>query len=407
MGVEKKGLVSRGVRLEILAGVSDHLTIVLNAVSAKSGGAATYIRNLASSLAVEEPRKHYYLYLPPAQARAISPRGGGDHVTVVSTDIGYRPFWQRFLWDQITLRRIVKQIKPNVLISTSDFGMLFPPCKQVLLVRNPLFFSRLYLAHILPRKSYWFRLEFLLRRWLIARSIARSDIVMTASKSMLDNVRRFIPVPEEKAVVNYFGVPLEKFDIERRGQRRNWLQLLYISEYSDYKNLTTLLKALLILRQKGEDGLRLVSSADPSQFPEVEISSRETDRALAGHPSVASHLTFTGTIPYAEVARFYAESDIFVFPSLAESFGHPLVEAMATGLPIVASDISICREICGEAAVYFNPLDPADLAEKIVLLKNQPALIRRLGQHGRKRAETEFNWDDHVRRFVEMIDRMT
>jgi len=401
---EKKGLVSRGVRLEILAGVSDHLTIVLNAVSAKSGGAATYIRNLACSLPIEEPRKHYYLYLPPAQAQAISLRS--HHVTVVSTDIGYRPFWQRFLWDQITLRRIVKQIKPDVLISTSDFGMLFPPCKQVLLVRNPLFFSRLYLAHILPKKSYWFRLEFLWRRWLIARSIAYSDVVMTASKSMLDDVRRFIPVLNEKAVVNYFGVPIKKFDVASRRQPGQRLQLLYISEYSDYKNLTTLLKALLILRQKGEDNLRLVSSADPSQFPEVEISSRETDRALAADPSVASHVTFTGTIPYEEVARFYAESDIFVFPSLAESFGHPLVEAMATGLPIIASDISICREICGEAAVYFNPCDPADLAEKIVLLKNQPGLRRRLGQYGRKRAETQFNWDDHVRGFVEMIDSM-
>jgi len=399
---EKKGLVSPGDLLETLTGVSNHLRIVLNAVSAKSGGAATYIRNLASSLPAEEPRRHYYFYLPPVEAHAISRRG--DHITVLPTDIGYRPFWQRFLWDQITLRRIVRRIKADVLISTSDFGMLFPPCKQVLLVRNPLFFSGLYLGRILPKKSYWFRLEFLLRRWLIARSIAHSDIVMTASKSMLDDVRRLIPVPDAKTVVNYFGVPLEKFEVGGRRPGGQSLQLLYVSEYSDYKNLTTLLQALLILRQKGEDGLRLVSSADPSQFPEVEISSREMDRALVEHPLVASHITFTGTIPYAEVARFYAESDIFVFPSLAESFGHPLVEAMAMGLPIVASDISICREICGESAVYFNPVEPADLAEKIVLLKNQPGLRRRLGQYGRKRAATQFNWNDHVRRFVEIMD---
>ena len=221
---------------------------------------------------------------------------------------------------------------------------------------------------------------------------------------MLDDVRRFIAVPDEKALVNYFGVPIKKFDVASRWQPGHPLQLLYISEYSDYKNLTTLLKALLILRQKGEDNLRLVSSGDPSQFPEVEISSRETDRALAGHPSVASHITFTGAIPYVEVARFYAESDIFVFPSLAESFGHPLVEAMAMGLPIVASDISICREICGESAVYFNPVEPAELAEQIVLLKQQPGLRRRFGQYGRKRAATQFNWNDHVRRFVEIMD---
>jgi len=374
----------------------------VNAVSAKSGGAATYIRNLARSLSMEEPRKQYYFYLPPAQAQAISLRG--DHVTVVSTDIGNRPFWQRFVWDQIMLRRFVRQINADVLIATSDFAMLFPPCRQVLLVRNPLFFSRLYLAHILPQKSYWFRLEFLLRRWLIARSIEHSDVITTASQSMLDDVRRFISVPDEKAVVNYFGVPLEKFDIERRGQRRNWLQLLYISEYSDYKNLHTLLKALLILRQRGDDGFRLVSSADPSQFPDVEISSREIDHALANDPLVASCTTFTGPIPYEDVGRFYADSDIFVFPSLAESFGHPLVEAMAIGLPIVASDIPICREICGEGAVYFNPYDPEDLARKIVVLKDEPRLRRQLGQYGRKRAQTQFNWNDHVRRFVEIMD---
>jgi glycosyltransferase involved in cell wall biosynthesis len=79
---------------------------------------------------------------------------------------------------------------------------------------------------------------------------------------------------------------------------------------------------------------------------------------------------------------------------------------MATGLPIIASDIPVCREICGNAAEYFDPLDPQDLAGKIHVLQNNPDLRRQLGAIGRKRAETNFDWKDHVRRLMDIIERV-
>jgi glycosyltransferase involved in cell wall biosynthesis len=226
---------------------------------------------------------------------------------------------------------------------------------------------------------------------------------------MLESLRQFVPLPVGKTAVNYFGVPLGRF------KARNWvmekshdgpLRMLYISEYSDYKNLTTLLKALHLLREKGVNDLLLTSTMDPSQFPKVEIITREIDRSLAAQPLVGSAVKFTGSIPYDEIHKLYADSDVFIFPSLAESFGHPLVEAMASGLPIIASDIPICHEICGDAAVYFSPLDPKDLADKIMVLKNSSDLRVQLGHIGRKRAETQFDWKDHVRRLVEIIDKV-
>jgi glycosyltransferase involved in cell wall biosynthesis len=145
---------------------------------------------------------------------------------------------------------------------------------------------------------------------------------------------------------------------------------------------------------------------DPSQFPDVEINTREIDRSLASHPLVASSVKFTGSVLYDEIQKLYEEHDIFVFPSLAESFGHPLVEAMASGLPIIASDIPVCREICEDAAVYFSPLDPKDLADNIIMLKNNPELCTQLSQIGRKRAETHFNLEDHVRRLSGIVGKV-
>jgi glycosyltransferase involved in cell wall biosynthesis len=387
------------------------LKMVINAVSAKSGGAATYIENLTKGLSTLNRGNQYLFYVPSKRVKLLE--GLGNNIKTVATDISYRSSWRRLLWDQITLRRIVHHQKTDVLLSSSDFGMMFPPCRQILMIRNQLFFSNFYLRRILPLKSRKFRFDFLLRRWLISLSVRSSDAVVTASQSMMKDLKRFISIPDHKAVVNHYGVPLERFtrhhssvSEEAREDSDKLFQILYVSEYSDYKNLKTLLKAALILRKTGMAGFSLVTTADPNQFPEVEIVSREEDRALASHPLVYSLVKFTRPVPYDEIPKLYQQSDLFVFPSLAESFGHPLVEAMASGLPIIASDIPICREICGEAAVYFSPLDPEDFAQKILALWKNPDLRERLGKIGRTRAQTHFDWKDHVQRIIKTMEQV-
>jgi glycosyltransferase involved in cell wall biosynthesis len=374
-------------------------------VSSKSGGAATYLQNLIVALA--NSRHRYVVFVPETTRWPVS---GAANVTLVGTGIGYKPWWSRLFWDQVTLRRIVKANRADVLLSSSDFGMLWPPCKQILLIRNPLFFSQLYADHIWPHKSRTFKLEFLLRRWLVNLSAQSSDLVMTASHSMRNDAQKVLSLPETKLAVNYFGVPCHRFpslatvSTSTGGVGSRPFMLLYVSEYSDYKNLTTLLRAALMLREQGNAEFRLIATADPSQRPSEDLVTRQEDLALTGHPLLAPVLQYTGPVAYAEIPRLYAQSDLFVFPSLAESFAHPLVEAMASGLPIVASDIPLCREICGDAALYFDPLDHKELAERVRTLWQDAKLRQRLGAIGSKRAVEQFDWNDHVNRLVRAIE---
>ncbi|PWT74112.1 MAG: hypothetical protein C5B60_07200 [Chloroflexi bacterium] len=385
--------------------------ILVNAVSAKSGGAATYAANLARHFASIGSPHRFIFYVPADLQKSVSSTNG--QVVVVATTIGTTPSWRRFVWDQFTLRGIIKRERIDILISSSDFGMISPPCRQLLFIRNALFFSPFYSRSILPQQSWRARLAFRARKWLVLLSAKFSDVVMTASLTMLNDFQLRTRSSHNTAVVNYLGVPLERF-VPQESSFKTQLEdaskpfrLLHVSTYSDYKNLTTLLKAIRILAEQEPPGsITLTTTADPWQFPDVEVVSRKEDQSLAAHPCIVPFVKFTGTIAYEDIARFYANHDLFVFPSLVESFGHPLVEAMASGLPILAADIPICREVCGDAALYFSAFDPADLGEKILLLRRDPQLRRQLGEAGRKRAEKQFDWKDHVRRLVELIEQV-
>lgn len=378
------------------------LTVVVHAVSAKSGGAATYLRNLLPALRpLLGETGRLILCVPPAAARALGalPRG----VRVIQTDVAYGPGWRRLGWDQVVLRQLVRREKADVLLSSSDFGLFFPPCRQVLLVRNPLYFSALYLREILPRKSWHYRLGFFLRRRLIALSVRHSDVVVCASQSMLQDLQRWVRLPDRKAFVIPFGVSADRFSPLKPGSMPPGAatRLLYVSEYSDYKNLTVLLRALWLLAQRHAGEFTLTTTLDPKQFPDTEISSRAEDSTLMGDPLV--RLRLAGPVPYDQLPALYREHDLFIFPSLAESFGHPLVEAMASGLPVVASDLPICREICGEAALYFNPLNPEELAQRILLLRGDSRLREELSEKGRRRAVERFDWARHVSALYETL----
>jgi glycosyltransferase involved in cell wall biosynthesis len=173
-------------------------------------------------------------------------------------------------------------------------------------------------------------------------------------------------------------------------------KVLHVSLYGDHKNLGTLFSALHALnaRSPGSYCLQITAGIEDVEsgpwFPNLN-SERDALRRLRGE-GVAADL---GPQPYASLPELYAAADVFVFPSYTESFGQPLVEAMASGLPIVAADVPINREICGEAAVYFQPFEPESCATEIARVVSDANLASRLGRAGGLRAET-FTWARHI-----------
>jgi glycosyltransferase involved in cell wall biosynthesis len=381
--------------------------VLVNAVSAKMGGAVNYLTNLLRHLPPRESGYQFFVFLPSETAKGLPDVAGNIRLCPVpDKKIGG---WRRVWWEQVTLRHFLVGEKVDVLYSTANFAMFRCPVRQILLVRNALYFSKLYQDEFWARHSLGFRVAFGLRRWLICKSVQSADIVMTPTQAMLDELRRFVEVESWKGLVNPYGVnPTGSFLPEVKGEALQSLpgttpvtRLVYVSLYSEHKNLTTLLRAMPLLNRDGTRKFVLKTTVDPAWEGANWTVTYKGDLALGRQGDVAPWVEFLGPLGRQQVQELYREGDLFVFPSLCESFGHPMVEAMAHGLPIVAADTPVNREVLGPAALYFSPYSPEELAVEVRRLAEDDTLRKRLGATGRQRVATHFCWERHALRLLE------
>jgi glycosyltransferase involved in cell wall biosynthesis len=380
------------------------MKVLINAVSAKLGGAATYVRNLAASLAEQARAEEQFVFIVPPERAGEMP-AGGTAVRVETSRAASGSYAARWWWDQVTLRGLLAREQPNVLFSSANFAMLACPCPQVLLVRIPIYFSQEYLDHVLPQKSAAFRAETALRRWLVCRSVRAADRLMTPTAAMRDDLARFAGLDARRTVVNPYGVPRARVAKEMRAAHngRAAFRLLWVSHYADHKNLGTLLRAVELLKAEASlPPVELWLTLDAKQNGQ-HTPLPATERALLAR--LGETVKFLGVRSYADVWKLYADADLFVFPSLCESFGHPLVEAMACRLPVVASGIAVHREICGDAAEYFPVTDALALAETLRRLMLDAAAREALAVRGAERVQG-FLWEDHVARLLNLLREM-
>ena len=383
------------------------MKVVIKAASVKMGGALTYICNFLRHAATMAPDCEYVVLLPSETIPEL-PRLPKNVRFIAAPTEGMTPL-ARLWWEQVSVRKLLAEEKPDLFYATGNLGMLHCPVRQLLLVEGLLYFSKIYQRVMLPKHSLSWRVAYTLRRWLICRSVRSADVVMTPTQAMLDELRDFVDVPPRKALVNPYGVaPPEPSSSDLplrsktgRSNAGNLCKLLYVSLYGEHKNLSTLLRAILLLNEDGAGKFLLQTTADPACEGAARTVTHREDSTLAQEPSVSAWVRFLGPLSREQTERLYLDSDIFVFPSLTESFGFPMAEAMSYGLPIVASDTPVNREICGEAAVYFSPLNPEDLARQVRRVAADWALCKGMGAAGRHRASVNFRWSGHVTRILE------
>lgn len=372
------------------------MKVLINALSARRGGIITYTRNLMRSFQAKGVDAIFAL---PKGSHLLN-----EDVETLSYSVTSMSPLSRVLWEQAVWRREVRRINPDVLYSSANFGLISCPVPQILLVREGGLFDPVYLANIAPVLGARKIFERILRRKLIIASARSSDLIITPTDATGDLLRSWSGDLSQRIRTNLYGTRLEEF---KPGlTRRDWcedgcLRILMVSAYYAHKQPGAVAEAV---RRLNEDGVKahLTLTTDINQIEYAPGGSK--DAFLLRQSLGRGEVTMLGNVEYADLPKLYAENDVFVTSSMSETFGHPLIEAMATALPVVASDTPVHREVCGGSAMFFPGLSVEALVDTIKALNRDPECRQKLIADARKLSEKNYSWDGHVDRLLENFE---
>jgi glycosyltransferase involved in cell wall biosynthesis len=350
-------------------------------------GIGTYIRNLLRHLARLDRETEYVLLARPGDCQTLGALGENFR-TVSETSGNYS------IAEQITIPWRLR--REHVGIFHAPHYVLPPlvSCRSVVTIHDCI---HLMFPQYLPN-----RLALAYARTSIAMASKRATRVLTVSESSKRDILRFVDVPADKIDVIHnayderFGVEPREEDVVRVRERYQLHDefVLYAGNVKPHKNLGRLIEAFHLVRNRGLHHLKLVLIGD-------QISKYAALRRAVHQHQLHQYVRFLGYLPEETLAVMYRLAGVFVFPSLYEGFGLPPLEAMASGTPVVTSNVSSLPEVAGDAALLADPYDPAAIADAIYRVLTEDSLRRDLRHRGLARAQ-QFSWEASVRRVHEI-----
>lgn len=294
----------------------------------------------------------------------------------------------RLSWEQLGLRYACFIDKLDLLYSPIAEGILFPRIPQIITVHDLLPF---HYPSLLPRWVPYYE-------YFLPAIIKGSTAVVCISEFTRQEVlERYPSIPEEKLKVIHGGVDLKLFHpcspgvIKERFELNDYL--LCVGEVRPYKNMENVFRAL----ELWSDGPQLAISGKIFGNHKAKLEN------LASSLNIENRVIWLGYVPDDLLPNLYSEATAFIFPSLYEGFGLPLVEAMACCCPTISSNMASLPEIGGKAAHFFDPTEIGDMAEAIKKVCEDSEYRQTLAQRGKKHAK-KFNWESSFKKHMDLFE---
>jgi glycosyltransferase involved in cell wall biosynthesis len=303
---------------------------------------------------------------------------------------------QRLAFTYFRLPGLARQWRADLLFCCAECVPPRLPCPSIASFRNPNVFTHL--------KQGWpvsQQLRLGLLRWLGRLSARVADRVLFVSDDSARWIGDSIALEPARRVVIHHGIDATQWRARSPERHHPRPYFLSVSSIYRYKNFVRLIQAYAKLAATRADVPDLLIIGD-DRDPDYARQMREA-RSAAG--SAAERIHLLGEVHYEKIRGYYAGAEAFVFPSYLETFGHPLLEAMAMDVPVVAADIAVFREIGGDGALYADPFAPDALASAMAKVL-APGVRSELVSRGRARVD-HFTWERSVEAlrslFAEML----
>ncbi len=358
----------------------------------RMGGLDTYVRALVPELVRLAPAVHFSVFCSPGGRAYLEGEGWDEQVELVTPPLigrrGLKAVGELTLLGAIAGRRV------ELLHSVALTAPLRTAAVNVVTLADVT-----WLVAPDPGDSGTIRIW----RLLVPPVARRADRVIALSEAGAEHVVEYLRVPRERidaiplaAGTSARKAPTPEPELRARLGLGPGPVVLTVSAKRVHKNLIRLIRAMAFVVERHPDAV-LVLPGNPTPH-ERELRETVAELGLGGN------VVFPEYVSAEDLEGLYALAACFVFASINEGFGIPILEAMARGVPVACSNVSALPEVAGEAARYFDPYDVKDMGDALLELLDDRALAQRLIERGRAR-EATFTWEATARMTLESYER--
>jgi len=300
----------------------------------------------------------------------------------------------RLLWEQLKLPFILKKNNVDLLHSPGFVAPLIKTTKSVVTIHDMTFFSHAK-YHTIFKQIYFGK--------MIPLSARNTDAIIADSNNTKEEIGKYLDIPGNKITTVYLGAGKEFKPIRKTTAQKILLDkygihhkfVLFVGMIEPRKNLARLVEAfknakdrntkLVIVGKKGWHTKELSNT-----IKKVELQ---------------NDVIFTGYVPDEDLIMFYNATEFFIYPSLYEGFGIPVIEAMACGCPVITSNISSMKEISGDSAILVEPQNVENITTAIKKLLKNKSLRKELSKSGIERAKF-FTWKITAEKTLDVYNKV-
>lgn len=375
--------------------------ILINAISITEGGGLVVLNRMLDQFASAWPHTNWHVATDPAVA-ALLPM----HQNIIPETYGWakKSPLHRAYWYEFALPRLVKRIRAQLCFSHTNF---LPKrrlsCRTLLLVQHAGYFSEKFIELFYrwnvnkPLHQFFWRQK---RNWL-KQSIQHASHVTVQTKALADKIVKQTKFDSQNISVIPHGAGLleQTLTAPRLYPVTTEWRIGYITKFGVQKNFDTLFAAISQLKQSGLTvKLILTIGQENPEYTHLYQLIKQYD--------IESQIENHGEISDAQgIQSLYDSLHCFVFPSLCESFGFTLVEAITRGLPCVVADTDSNQEVAGIAGRYFSAEDSSDLAHKLKSLISDQAMYEKCSINSLARAQ-DFSWQKTANNLLELMQKI-
>ena len=322
-------------------------------------------------------RNDYFVFVAPGEDHCLH---DSKNVHIIEIGSNFYP-----LWEQFSLPRAVNQLNLDMLHCTSNTAPILCKIPMILTLHDIIFLE--------PRdksnKSLYQNMGWLYRRFVVPRILKKCKRIITVSEFEYNNIISKLHIPEEKMVMIYNGYnewfkPVEDIELIYQQYIEEPGYFFFLGNTDPKKNTERTLIAYSHYLEKSNVKRKLLMADLDRSFLDDIIERNHIE-------NIKDYMVIPGYIKNADLPYVYNNAFAFLYTSLRESFGIPLLEAMACGTPVITSNTSSMPEIGGSEALMVNPQNADEITEKMLLLEEDNTIYQKQKEIGIRRAQ-QFSW---------------